>query len=265
MALPIGKILGAFKPTNLIATVLLVGIGYAGLWVYRHNQRIDQDLRVVAALQAKQAELEGRVAALKELNQQLEGFVKRLTSRTRVATVRVLSRRVNGEGDPIYSLQFTEYDRQNKPLPTRTFDTVGKEVKFDALVIKFDDESVKVGDLLRGKSLHLFRRAYGDAQQPRNGPLIATDLYDEVPNVYRMSSQHVDFEKGLWRKFWYWTEHPEEAAAEGITFPQIEAVGTRPVVGRVYRLSLDHDGGMNIKAVPEGTKPAPPPKPTTTN
>jgi hypothetical protein len=44
-----------------------------------------------------------------------------------------------------------------------------------------------VGDLLRGKSLHLFRRVFGEAQEPRDGPSIGTTRPDGIPDVYRIS------------------------------------------------------------------------------
>lgn len=262
MAIHVTKALAILKPTNLIATLVLVAIGYGGYKAYRYTQSLTEAeqkglelARDLATLKVEKAHLQKQVTDLKEENVKLEGFVKNLTAETRVATVAVRQQRVNSQGLPVHTLEFTETDRQGRPLPSRIFDVVGKEVYFDALVIKFHDDEVKRGDLLRGKSLHLFRRAFGDAQEPRHGPLIATDQFDGVPNVYRVSPENAEFEKRLWRLFWHWADHPKEAESEGVDVLQIEALGIRPKLGKTYRIKLEHDGGLNIKPLEGDPEP----------
>jgi hypothetical protein len=265
MAASLFRVLAIFRPTNLLAIVLLLAVGYGGFHAYRYTQQMDTERRQrlqleeeVTTLQAQNKSLQGTVVALEKEREKLQEFVQRLSTESRVARVHVRQGRRTAEGVPVYTLEFTEYDRQGNPLPSRIFDCVGKEVYFDALLIKFSDDAVKAGDLLRGKTLHLFRRAFGSAEEPRNGPLIATNQYDDVPNVYRLSPEHADFETRLWRLFWHWTAHPNEAAAEGVRINQVEAIGTRPAVGATYEITLEHDGGLNIKALTEEPPPETP-------
>jgi hypothetical protein len=261
MAVSLVRVLAVFRPTNLLALVMLAVVSYGGYYAWRYHQarRTLQD--EVTGLASRNAALQQTVADLDEERRKLTVFVERLTTESHVARVHVREARPNADGEPVYTVEFTELDRQGRPLPSRIFDCVGKEVYFDALVIKFSDDAVKTGDILRGKSLHLFRRAFGSAQEPRNGPLIATSQYDDVPNVYRLSPEHADFETRLWRLFWYLAAHPKDAEAEGIRILQIEAQGIRPAVGTTYEITLEHDGGLNIK--PLTAEPAPPAPKTT--
>ncbi|MFW6162529.1 MAG: hypothetical protein ACODAJ_07140, partial [Planctomycetota bacterium] len=155
-------------------------------------------------------------------------------------------------GVPVTTMEFTERLGQGATARSRVFTVRGREVYFDALLIKFAEDRVKVGDPLRGKSLHLFRRAFGSAQEPRDGPLLAAREPGAVPRAYRSGQGVSDFERRLWARFWHWTAHPDEAAAEGVRVAQIDAVGTRPEVGATYRITLEHDGGLNLRRVTDG-------------
>jgi hypothetical protein len=254
------SLLALVRPTNLLALLVLAGLGYGALVAYRIYVRAHRDEQsrreleqAVDRLQTKNVELQQAVSDLEAQNAELRTFVDRLTTETRIAEVFVLEQHPGPDGVPLTTLEFTELDRAGRPLPTRVFTVRGREVYFDALVIKFSEEEVKVGDPLRGKSLHLFRRVFGEAQAPREGVLLATARSDGVPDFYRLSpgGQPSDFEQRMWEQFWHWADHPAEAAREGVRVPQIEAVGIRPRPGARYRISLEHDGGPNIRRIEE--------------
>jgi len=254
MAARLGKLLLLLSPTNLLATVVLVGLAVGG-GAYLHARlrarRAETQRQRLEAAVAEQArrnrELRGQVAALEARCAELRGFVHRLTTHSRVADVRVVASHPGRDGVPVTTVEFTERGRDGQAFPARVFTVVGKEVYFDALVIKFADDAVKVGDPLRGKSLHLFRRIFGSAQEPREGPVVAAAVPDGVPDAYGGAGEASDFERRLWRLFWHWASHPAEAAREGVRIAQIEAVGIRPVVGASYRITLRHAGGLEIQ------------------
>lgn len=260
MALPVLKALAVFRPTNLLSIVVLGAVGYGGYYFWQENEQRRSLANEVTSLQEQNATLQTTVADLEKARRQLTAFVGRLTTESHVARVHVREGHRRADGELVHAIEFTEFDRQGQPLPSRIFECVGKEVYFDALVIKFDDDDVKTGDILRGKSLHLFRRAFGSSEEPRNGPLIAASQYDDVPNAYRLSPEHADFEARIWRLFWHWAAHPSEAQAEGARILQIEAVGIRPTVGATYEIKLEHDGGLNIRPTADTPAPAPPKK-----
>ena len=250
----LGKLLALLRPTNLLATALLALAAYGALVAYRTHQRAlharqeRQQLEdALGRLREQNASLQQTVQTLEAQVAELRLFVGRLTAESRVADVRILGQERDAAGVPVTRMDFIERGRTGAPLPPRPLTLRGQEVYFDALLIKFSDDAVKVGDPLRGKSLHLFRRAFGSAQQPQDGPLIAASETDGVPDAYRSAPQPTAFERRLWRLFWHWAAHPDEAAQEGVRVAQIEAVAIRPIVGATYRITLEHDGGLNIK------------------
>jgi len=244
------------RPTNLLAVVVLLVASYLGITYMMARVRDARLARERRELEATVAALEQRNDALRRTVRQLEaqceelkGFVKRLTTESRVADVRVVGQRLDSQRVPLWTLEFVERGRDGKPLPAKVLTVRGEEVFFDALVIKFSHDLVKVGDPLRGKSLHFFRRAFGSAQEPREGPMLAASG-SVVPDAYRGSSGTASaFEQALWLRFWHWVNHPAEAAAEGIRVAQGEAVFTRPEPGATYRITLEHAGGLNIQRV----------------
>ncbi len=237
------------QPTNLLAVVVALILAYVGITYVMAKFR-------EARLAREREELERTVAALQQDNDRLraqcevlKGFVKRLTTESRVAQARVVGHRLDSQKVPLWTFEFVEFDRDDKPLPAKVITLRGKDVYFEALIIKFEHDLVKVGDPLRGKSLLFFRRAFGDAQEPREGPMLAANG-SVVPDAYRFTSGTASaFEQGLWLRFWHWVNHPEEAKAEGIRVAQIQTVGLPPEPGATYRITLEHAGGPNIKRI----------------
>jgi cell division protein FtsB len=250
----LGKLLAALKPTNLLAGLLVALLGY-GAWVAYgyHRRSVDAQLArqqledAVGQLQKRNTELKESVASLEAQRAELQRFVERLTAESRVAEVKVLGQRRDAEaGVVLTTFEFVETGRAGQ-APPRVFTLRGDIVYFEALVIRFLDKEVMVGDPLRGKSLHLFRRAFGDAQQPREGPPLAASHEDGIPDVYRVSPSPSAFERRLWRLFWHWADHPAEAEKEGVAVASIKAEGFRPAPGATYQITLRHAGGLEIK------------------
>lgn len=183
---------------------------------------------------------------------EFQEIVQRLTVETRLAQVSVLDRTTDPDGRVRTTVQFMEWDRQGKPLPPLTCSVVGSEVYFDALVIKFQHEYVEKGESLREHSLVLFRRIFGSSETPESGIPIDSAAEDGVPGVYRVNSSASSFERDLWKRFWYYADHPEESAALGVRVMQSEAVGARLSPGAVYDLSVQANGGINLtRTTPE--------------
>lgn len=241
------------QPTNLLAVVVLLILLYVGVTYMMakfREARIERERReletAVSDLTHKNDALRQAVRLLEAQCEELKGFVKRLTTESRVADVRVVGHRLDSQKKPIWTLEFTELGRDGKPLPAKVLTVRGQDVYFDALIIKFSHDLVKVGDPLRGKSLHFFRRAFGSAQTADDGPMLAAS--GDAPDAYRNPSGSASaFEHALWLRFWYWVNHPTEAEAEGIRVAEGQAVFTRPEPGATYRITLEHAGGLNIK------------------
>lgn len=234
---------------NLSLALLLV-VGLAGMYLY------------YGRLSA-----ESRLREEQEKNRVLREVISRLTSERRVAEMLVLDQKVVA-GVKTSTVLFAEYARseqrggggdgrheeQGPPqtLPPRTFVVRGENTHIDAMVIKFDPQLVGEGDPLRGASIALFTRIYGDATAPDEAERI--DTPGVVPAVYRGADPQISkFELELWRNFW--TLATDEAARK--------ERGVRAVVGQglweplkpntLYTVTLEANGGLNLerKAIPE--------------
>lgn len=185
----------------------------------------------------------------------LKRVVERLTSERRIAeVVQVDARPDPTTGQVVRTLRFVEYDRTGQPMMPRYLRVVGDEVYFDALVIKFQDDFVAAGDALRGQSIYLFRRVFGDQQRPVDGePIDEAAPSGGIPSVYRVDPQPNPYELDLWHRFWEYANDPEMAARQGVRVVQGEAAYMRILPGRIYTLTIEADGGINIAA-----KPVPP-------
>src|SRR4051812_45234306 len=168
----LSKILG-------LCVVLLAGT--VGVWVYQ--ERFATNVQI--------AKLEKEKEALKQV-------VQRLSDERRVAELLVTEQKLDSSGELRTTLLFVEYTRNNESLPPKLFTIVGKWAHIDATVIKFDRHFVSDGDELRGHSIALFTRLYGDQQAPRDAPNI--DQPGTVPEVFRDANPKlVDFEQDLWK------------------------------------------------------------------
>lgn len=182
---------------------------------------------------------------------ELHRSIERLTAESRVAEIHVADQVRAGqmvEGQAAAadrtSIEFIEIDREGHPLPSRKFDIADTVIFFDALVIKFDHDFVAEGDALRGKSLALFRRIYGEHQQPSEGHWV--DPAGDVPNIFRVHPEVGDVERELWTKFWDFATDPSLAARNGVRVAQGEAVYVPMRKGEVWTLTLQNDGGLNL-------------------
>jgi hypothetical protein len=133
------------------------------------------------------------------------------------------------------------------PEVERTMTLPGSEIYIDALVVTFERKLVEAGDGLKGKSMLLFRRAFGDLQKPVDGvPLFRREGASPIPEVAQVDKQPGDFERELWTRFWDYANDPKRAANAGIRVAQGEAPHIKAVQGQVYKLTLRASGGLEI-------------------
>lgn len=223
-------------------SALIVG-GAVGIYVY---ERQYSAARQIAKLEAQKKEL--------------EEIVTRLTSERRVAEMLVTTQQaVNNV--PQSEVLFVEYDRSGQPLPAKTFTVRGKMVHVDAMVIKFEHGFVKTDDPLKGKSLALFTKIYGDNQAPADAPSV--DEPGQVPQVYRNADNRVtEFERSLWQDFWRLADDASYRQEKGVRVAQGEGPWAPLQPNRLYTLSLEAAGGLNLTSEPlkgiyrEALKPA---------
>jgi hypothetical protein len=182
-----------------------------------------------------------------ELGQKLD----RAWAEELVADLRVDKLSVDpASGGKRMALTFIQYKPGTEDIAfQRSMELPGEEVYIDALVVQFQRHFIDENDRTRGKSLLLFRRAFGDKQQPVDGvPLFAGEKSENafIPEVARVDAVPGDFEKGIWARFWDYANDPKLAAAQGIRVAQGEAPHVKAVQGQVYKLTLRQSGGLQV-------------------
>ena len=212
---------------------LLLAAACGGLLLLRsHNSDVHQLQRALVAQQQR--------------NEQLKQFVQRLTAERRVAEILVKDRSESA-GIVRTTLLFVEYARDGvTPLPAKEFTIEGAVAHIDAMVIKFDGKFVEENDPLRGHSIALFTRLYGENQSPADA--FPIDSPGEIPDVYRGDGKVSRFEQGLWENFWKLADDPQYRGAMGVRVAQGEGVWRGFEPGWLYTLTLESNGGLNIAA-----------------
>ena len=219
---------------KLVMLSFLVIAGVAGL--YRYEQRNS----VVKLLEQE-----------KQKSKRLEEVVTHLQGQDRVADVIVTEQReVNGVLQT--TLLFVEYAKDGSALPAKRFTFEGKTAHIDAMVINFDGKYVENRDPLRGRSIALFTRIFGDKQTPAQAPRI--DDPGHIPSIYQDVDPKVsEFEQDLWKDFWRLADDEAYRKSMGVRATggaQGEAVWRPFEPGKLYTITLQHDGGLNITSAP---------------
>ena len=217
--------------TRIIGLAFMIVAGSVALYVY-------QD-RFSAA---------HKIERLQEEKKVLQEVVQRLADERRVADLLVTDQRVVN-GVPRTTLLLVEYDKQGHPLPAKSFDVVGKQAHVDAMVIKFDQHFVNEGDPLRGHSIALFQRIYGDHENPADAQRI--DEPGKIPLVYRGADPRVsEYEMELWRNFWRLADDAHYRAEKGVRVANGQGVWGPFEPDKLYTITLESDGGLNIESEP---------------
>jgi len=123
----------------------------------------------------------------------------------------------------------------------------GEEFYVDGWRVSFDRELVEVGDALRGKSMFMFRRAFGSADQPDHGPALTAP--EVIPPEFKVDPKPTQFERDIWSHFWQLANDPSSANKWRVSTAQGEAPYTKPIAGQIYKVSLRNAGGVDIKPI----------------
>jgi hypothetical protein len=215
-------------------TTLLAGIVLLGYW----RLTVDQQARAIRELEAVQEQL--RLVLAKR-----QAMIERLSRSHRLAHVQITDQELEGSGRvESTTFNFVELDDQGAELDRQTITIPGDVLFIDAWTVKFDAEMVAEGDVLRGRTLVLLRRAYSDRMNPQDG--IALDVPGAIPPGYA-ASDAANFEKHLWERFWLLTRDAQAAAELGVRIAQGEAVYKPVRKGETYELLVDALGGMSLK------------------
>ncbi|MFH0945046.1 MAG: hypothetical protein V2A76_07595 [Planctomycetota bacterium] len=221
---------------GLTSLALLILLGTGGFLAYQ-----------------KFTEEQAQFAKLAAQNEEKKQIIDRLTRSSRVAQARLLERWTEDDGRVMSRILFVEVDNEGLELSRKKLTVEGKVVYFDALVLKFDPELVGKADELRGKSILLFRRIFGEHQKPSEGVELGEGGEKGIPDFFLSKDSPTPQQVALWKDFWKLANDCKAAAAAGVRGAHGEAPYTEVEENMIYTLRLDHAGGLNI--VPSKVQP----------
>lgn len=217
--------------TKLASLAVVLLFGTMGILFYQHF-----------TAQSREKDL------LEEKNAQLARVVDRLTSERRVAEMLMTDQKVVN-GIPHTTLLFVEYARNGETLPPKTFTILGDQVHLDAMVIKFDRDFVEKNDPLRGHSIALFTRIFGNHQSPDEGTMV--DAAGKIPDYYKGIDPRISsFETDLWDHFWQLATDKAYREAMGVRVSDGEGKWWPCQPNQLYTITIETDGGLNVTAEP---------------
>ncbi len=232
---------------KLLFLALVVGGGSVGLWQYEKYRARDLEL------EKKEQE---RLKLVAE-NEALQGYIKNLTDEQRVAEILVTNQVRHGEAVDSTTLMFKEYSRPDSTgrrieIPPRFFTVQGDGAHIDALVIKFEREDVERNDPLRGHSLVLFYRLFGDHQTPADAYMI--DPPGQIPQVYTAPGNSPENVRGYQRELWenIWKLASDEAYRKkmGVRVLSKESPWDTFEPNRLYTITLSASEGLTLRSGP---------------
>lgn len=230
-----------------LVSLVILGLLGAGGWIafqiHEERAQLDRELRDKTAELALKTEEIGR---LSKENQRLDLALRLLKIDHRVAEITVLEKR-DGEERPQTKFQFVELSKDGSPLgEKKTFTVEGDTIYVDAWVIKYSDALVEGDDPLRSTSVCLFRRIFGEYQEPSEG--FALDATGSRPTVYSQGNQLSPLERDIWANFWEYANSPAKAEQAGLRAAHGEAPSIRLELGKRYRVELRASAGLSIVA-----------------
>jgi hypothetical protein len=224
--------------------------------------------RVKSELDSKSVELENRVREIAALQidlqkkeeeiQKLDTSLRLLKVTQRVARLSVLDQGPDNDTGEIYSLvEFVELDENGTAIgEPKRFRIKGDVVYIDTWLVKFDDRYIEQADLERSTSLVLFRRLFGQFQEPNEG--YSLDEVGARPQVYSTGGEMTPFEKKIWDDFWSISNDQQRAAELGIRAAHGDAPSQKIKKGMVYKILLRASDGLSIIPDPDAQVPVPP-------
>lgn len=261
------------KLTALISALAITSlVGLGGWWTIFIRSQLMESSRLEEANEGLQEEVRQKRERITELDsevlakaeeigrlateledaraqiQKLETAMWLLKLNHRVARFTVLEQSGDpGNPDGIRTtVEFVELGPEGEPVgEPRQIQVEGKQLYVEGLVIKFDDGFVEGGDLLRGSSVAILKRAFSENQAPSEGTLLDT------PRMHPLPGQGDDvgdpFYEDLWERFWDYANDPAAAAEKGVRAMHAEAPSIELREGKTYRVELRASGGLTIR------------------
>lgn len=232
---------------TVLGFVVAGAVGFGTWFGYKTWTRYDAALLTLEQQEVQLTQLRGDLAAKQLEVDRLDMALRLSRVDQRVARIDVLDQQPDpATGRLRTRLAFVEVSDDQQPLDDpREFAIDGEVVYVDYWVVKFEDRYVDEADLERGTSIALFRRLFGERQQPQDG--FELDQVGARPKAYGRGAPLSDFERRIWDDFWRVANDPELAGSLGIRAAHGEAVSLKLQPGKRYWLELRSSGGLSVR------------------
>jgi hypothetical protein len=262
---------------TLLALVVVGGIGYGGWYGYSsYADRKNAEAENLARLQETQQDLQQtrlqlddaqkeiqvklrEIDSLKQDVERLDTSLRLLKVNRRLARLTVVDQGPDQDSGELYTtVEFVEVNEEGQTIgQPKQFRIKGDTVFIDHWLVKFEDKYIEQADVDRSTSLVLFRRIFGEHQNPNDGfPL---DEVGSRPQAYARGGEMTELEKKIWGDFWNIATNPQLAEELGIRAAHGDAPYVRVKNGMIFKVLLRASDGVTI--TPE--VPAPPREPST--
>jgi len=249
-----------FRNLNiLLRTLVLAGlVGLGGWWTLflrerfsDHRQALqvanDEIADLASNLEASSLRIAEQGEAIVELNTELDQKSRELEELGiamallkvdhRIARIEVLDQGPSDDDPELVQtrVRFVELDVEGQPLSKPIEATIDGTTLY-----------VESGDALRGTSVCLFRRLFGEAESPSAG--VDIDPAGLQPLAYTGVEGPSALHRELWSRFWEYANDPELARERGVKAIHGEAPFIETRLGKSYRVELRSSGGLTIQA-----------------
>ena len=214
---------------------------------------LDKSAAALKSSLAQVAQQQTEIVALEKDVQEKQVEIDRLDTALhllkvdhRLARITVLDQtKADNPRDIITRFEFVEINDDDAPIDApKVFEVKGKMIWVDAWVVKFKDHHIERADVDRATSICLFRRIWGEFQEPSEGfPL---DKQWTRPTAYARGDDMSPFEKSIWDDFWNIANDIQKAEEKGIRDAHGQAVSIELRPDKTYRLQLRASDGLSI-------------------
>ena len=232
----------------LLVLVLAALAGLSGWWTVYIRGILEENKETIRQKDEVIHQLGDDLEESEELRRKLEVSLHLLKVDHRVARIEVLDQKPSVENPQILetTILFQDMGEDGEPVGEgQTMVLLGKKVYLESLVIKFEDGYVEGGDFLRGSSVCLFTRMFGENQAPSDGEPIDAKGIHPHPYASAGDGEEDTYYAELWTRFWDYANDPQLAETKGVKAIHGEApfIETRP--GMVYLVELRASGGLS--------------------
>ena len=182
-------------------------------------------------------------------NKKLKAALASLSHEDQIGFAKVLHQEIRN-GKCYTTIRFVETARGNllSPVLEKTYEIEGDVVYFDALIITFPSQMVMDG---KARSIYLWRRIYGEHQNPADGFPIETpgthpERYATLLKTLRIPEQQL-----FWEEIWKLANNPDALQRQGIKAIYGNAIYKRLKPGLIYVFKIGADGQVYPETIPD--------------